>query len=365
MSESSYSGIVLRVENPNFNHAAPYALPMYGKAMEEWVALAFGGAPVTFLTYDENKEIPEQISGYVENEYTVVLFSDTPLIQRKTVEEAIAFAREKELNVCRMTRGYIFKTDYIQTHSKIFSTKRYYFSEESDFLTASDFEQLAFILDIMRQRILKHHMANGVYFIDPATCYIDGEVVIGKNVTIYPNNTLTGKTVVKDGAVLKSGNVIDSSVVEEDTVITSSNITKCVIGAETTVGPYAYLRPECIIGRHCRIGDFVEIKKSTLGDGSKVSHLSYIGDTDMGKNVNVGCGCITANYDGKKKHRTVIGDNVFVGSNSVLIAPVKVSESAFIAAGSTINKDVDSHNLGIARARQVAIPDWNKDRKNY
>ena len=141
--------------------------------------------------------------------------------------------------------------------------------------------------------------------------------------------------------------------------IKSSTIIDSQIGNGTTVGPYAYLRPGSRIGNNCKIGDFVEFKNASFGDGSKASHLSYIGDADVGSNVNIGCGVVFVNYDGKNKFRTVVKDNSFVGSNSNLVAPVTIEENSFIAAGSTITEDVPKDSLAIARGRQVNKADWN------
>ena len=137
-----------------------------------------------------------------------------------------------------------------------------------------------------------------------------------------------------------------------------------MVGENTTVGPFAYLRPDTKVGNHCRIGDFVELKNSTIGDGTKVSHLTYVGDSDVGERVNFGCGTVTVNYDGAKKYRTTIGNDVFVGCNSNLVAPVTLSDGAYTAAGSTITDDVPESTLAIARARQVNKDKWNDRRKN-
>ena len=143
----------------------------------------------------------------------------------------------------------------------------------------------------------------------------------------------------------------------------SSVIIESEVGAGTNVGPFAYIRPNCTVGSDVKVGDFVELKNSTIGDGTKISHLTYIGDSDVGKGVNFGCGTVTVNYDGKKKYRTTIGDNCFIGCNTNLVSPVNVGDGAYIAAGSTITEDIPEDNLSIARARQVNKDGWKDKRK--
>jgi bifunctional UDP-N-acetylglucosamine pyrophosphorylase/glucosamine-1-phosphate N-acetyltransferase len=211
---------------------------------------------------------------------------------------------------------------------------------------------------IMRRRINRKHMENGVTIIDPSSTYIDSEVIIGKDTTIYPGNVLQGKTVIKEECVLYPNNRIADSILQNGVIVQSSVVIESQIGEETTVGPFAYIRPESNIGKHARIGDFVEIKKSTIGDNTKVSHLTYIGDAEVGSGCNFGCGTVVVNYDGKSKFKTIIGNNTFIGCNTNLVAPVKVNDNAYIAAGSTITNEVPKNALAIARARQVNIENW-------
>lgn len=211
---------------------------------------------------------------------------------------------------------------------------------------------------IMRERINKKHMINGITIIDPSNTYIDSDVEIEDDVMIYPGNVLQGKTVIKRGCVLYPNNRIEDSVIGEETVVQSSVILESTIGQNTTVGPYAYIRPESVIGNHARIGDFVEIKKSTIGDKTKVSHLTYIGDAEVGSNCNFGCGTVVVNYDGSKKHKTKIGNNVFIGCNTNLVSPVELKDNSYTAAGSTITEEVPEGSLAIARAKQINIEGW-------
>lgn len=211
---------------------------------------------------------------------------------------------------------------------------------------------------IMRRRINAKHMENGVTIMDPNNTYIDWAVTIGKDTTIYPGNVLQGKTVIKEECVLYPNNRIADSILQRSVSVQSSVVLESQIGEGTTVGPFAYIRPESNIGKHARIGDFVEIKKSTIGDNTKVSHLTYIGDAEVGSGCNFGCGTVVSNYDGKSKFKTIIGNNIFIGCNTNLVAPVKVNDNSYIAAGSTITNEVPENSLAIARARQVNIENW-------
>lgn len=223
--------------------------------------------------------------------------------------------------------------------------------------------ELAQAENVMRKRINKMHMENGATLIDPQNTYIDSSVIIEPDTIIYPGNVLQGNTIIKSGCILYPNNRIDNSTIDRDVTVQSSVILESFIGEGTTVGPYAYIRPETNIGKHARIGDFVEIKKSSIGDNTKISHLTYIGDAEVGKNCNFGCGTVVVNYDGKKKHKTIIGDNAFIGCNTNLVAPVEVKDNAYTAAGSTITNEVPAGSLAIARARQVNIEGW-VERKN-
>lgn len=218
--------------------------------------------------------------------------------------------------------------------------------------------QLAEAEEILRNRINSNHMLNGVTLIDPKNTYIGDEVQIGKDTIIYPNNNLEGKTIIGEGVTLYPNSRISNSIISNYVEIQSSVILDSKIGEKTTVGPFAYIRPHSIIGSGARIGDFVEIKKSTIGDNTKVSHLTYIGDASVGENCNFGCGTVVVNYDGKVKSKTEIGNNSFIGCNTNLISPVKVEDNTYIAAGSTITNDVKEGELAVARAKQRNIPGW-------
>ncbi len=218
--------------------------------------------------------------------------------------------------------------------------------------------QLADAEKIMRKRINAKHMENGVTLIDSNNTYIGIEVEIGNDTIIYPGNVLEGKTVVKEGCMLYPNSRIEDSIIEKGVTIQSSVILESQVGEDTTVGPFAYIRPLSVIGKSARIGDFVEIKKSVIGDNTKVSHLTYIGDAEVGSGCNFGCGTVVVNYDGKAKYKTIIGDNAFIGCNTNLVSPVTVKDNSYIAAGSTITKQVPEGALAIARAKQKNIEGW-------
>lgn len=220
--------------------------------------------------------------------------------------------------------------------------------------------QLSEAVQHMRTRINTRHMLNGVRFIDPASVFIDDSVEIESDVVIYPGVILEHGCKISTGATIGAYSHLQNVIVKSGAHIRHSVLSDAVVGEDTQVGPFAYLRMGATTGKKCRIGNFVEIKNADLGNGVKMAHLAYIGDADVGDGVNYSCGAITANYDGKKKYRTKIGKNVFVGSNVNLIAPVSVGDDAFIAAGSTITDDLAANSLGIARARQVEKLDWAK-----
>lgn len=219
-------------------------------------------------------------------------------------------------------------------------------------------EQLSQVEKIMRTRINRKHMENGATIIDLNCTYIGADVQIERDTIIYPGNVLQGNTVIKEGCILYANCRILDSIINEGVTVENSVILESCIGSNTTVGPFAYIRPESSIGNNVRVGDFVEIKKSTIGNNTKVSHLTYIGDAQVGENCNFGCGTVVVNYDGKTKHKTVIGNNSFIGCNTNLVSPVEVQDNTYIAAGSTITEKVEKNSLAIARAKQVNKEGW-------
>ncbi len=202
-----------------------------------------------------------------------------------------------------------------------------------------------------RERI-ERHMKNGVSFCD-LSAQIAEDVVIGRGTVILPGVILQSGTVIGANCTIGPNTVIRDSKISDNATVNQSQISGSTVGEGTAIGPFAHIRNSCEIGAHCRIGNFVELKNSKIRDGSKMAHLSYIGDTEMGEEVNIGCGTVTVNYDGVRKHRTYIGDRAFIGCNTKLIAPISVGKDAFTAAGSTLTESVPDGAFAIARSRQT------------
>lgn len=228
--------------------------------------------------------------------------------------------------------------------------------DSHEILNINDRIQLSAVEQIVREQIRLKHMRNGVTMVDPQSVYIDLDVTIGADTVILPGTILTGTTEIGSGCRIGPNTQIDNSTVGNGSVLMQSVVVESEVGDEVTVGPFAYLRPGSNLARKVKIGDFVEVKNSTIGEGTKVPHLSYIGDAEIGSGTNIGCGTITVNYDGIVKHRTQIGNNSFIGCNSNLVAPVTLGDRVFVAAGSTITDNVPDGALAIAREKQV-----NKD----
>lgn len=216
---------------------------------------------------------------------------------------------------------------------------------------------------IMQKRINEMHMRNGVTMRNPESVYIEDGVEIGNDTEICQNVTIKSGTKIGSDCVIGSGSVLDKAIIHDNVDILSSVILNSEVDEGTHVGPFAYIRPNCRVGRDVKVGDFVELKNSNIDDGTKISHLTYIGDSDVGKRVNFGCGTVTCNYDGKNKYRTTIGDDCFVGCNTNFVSPINVGDGVYIAAGSTITEDIPENSLSIARARQVNKENWKDKRK--
>ena len=216
---------------------------------------------------------------------------------------------------------------------------------------------------VLRDRIVKRHIQNGVRVMDPSAVYIDPRVSIGRGTMVLPGSILRGETAVGRDCVIGPNAMVRDCTVGDETEINASQANESVIGSRTHVGPFAYIRPGCAIGDDIKVGDFVEVKNSTIGDGTKISHLTYVGDSDVGKKVNFGCGTVTTNYDGFKKYRCTIGDGAFLGCNTNLVAPVTVGGGSYTAAGSTVTEEVPPDALAVARSRQKNIEGWAARRR--
>lgn len=354
------------------------------------VVLVFtGDAPLTKI-----ETIHRLVNEHIDNNNSATLLSafvDDPtgygrIIRDESTNEVLRIVEHKDCNeveikVNEMNAGmYCFNIeDLLESLEKLSNNNsqgEYYLTDVIGILKSkgkklgavvTDFEdtvgvnsrvQLAQAEEILRNRINLKHLENGVTLIDPKTTYIGADVEIGKDTIIYPNNIIEGKTKIKENCLILQNCRIKDSIIESGAQVQASVVLETIIGEDTTVGPFAYLRPETKVGKNARIGDFVEIKKSTIGDGTKVSHLTYIGDSEVGGGCNFGCGTVVVNYDGKDKHKTIIGNNSFIGCNTNLISPVTVGDNTYIAAGSTITSEVKEGELAIARARQVNKEGW-------
>lgn len=230
--------------------------------------------------------------------------------------------------------------------------------DEEEMLGINSRVQLARCEAVMRRRINEKHMQNGVTILCPETTIIDDQVRIGKDTLIYPGVILSGNTEIGEDVTLIGNTRVVDSKIGSNVTIDNSLIEESIIEDDVTIGPFAHLRPKSHLMKKVHLGNFVEVKNSTLGMGTKAGHLAYIGDGDVGENVNISCGVIFANYNGKEKFRTEVGNDAFIGSNVNLVAPVKVGDTAFVAAGSTVTKDVEGGDLAVERAKQVNIPGW-------
>ena len=233
------------------------------------------------------------------------------------------------------------------------------YTDRDGVYAVSSMQQLAEWKPVLGREVLYRLAQNGVTIWDLDNTYIEPTVVVGAGTEILPGTILRGTTSIADGCRIGPNAYLENVRVGTGSTVNASQAYDAVIGSDTTVGPFAYLRPGTQVGSGCRVGDFVEVKNSVIGDGTKISHLTYVGDSDVGRNVNFGCGTVTVNYDRVTKSRTIIGDDAFIGCNTNLIAPVQVGANAYIAAGSTITSDVPDAALAIARARQSNKKDWS------
>ena len=254
-----------------------------------------------------------------------------------------------------------YLTDLIKiANQNQFPVGGYQLDDFSESLGVNNRVQLAQAEQVLRQRKCNEVMLAGVTLIDPASTYIGADVVIGNDTIIYPNVVLEGATVIGSDNIIGMNCRFVDSIIGDNNDIQSTTIVESTVGNGCKIGPMAYLRPGTVLADQVKIGDFVEVKKSKIGTGTKIPHLSYVGDAVVGNSVNIGCGTITCNYDGVNKYQTTIKDNAFIGSNTNLVAPVVVEEKAFIGAGSTITKDVPADTLAVVRGELRLKDDWSK-----
>lgn len=340
----------------------------------------------SFIKYHEDKKYAASVmTAYLENPkgYGRIVRNDDSsvmnIVEEKDATEGIKAIREINTGIYCFSgnllkyalgkigtdnsQGEYYLTDTIKVlNSESYKIGGWLLEDSTDIKAVNDRVQLAEVTKIMQDRINKRHMISGVTIIDPDHTYIEDSVIIGSDTVIYPGTVLEGTTVIGSHCTIGPNSRIINSTVRDNVSIESSKVIESEINDGTTVGPFAYLRPGTSLGKNVKIGDFVEVKKSTIGDNSKSSHLAYIGDAEIGKDVNIGCGVVFVNYDGKKKHKTTVGDKAFIGSNSNLVAPVTVQQGGYVACGSTITDEVEEGDLAIARARQVNKKGLGKNR---
>ena len=331
-------------------------------------------------THQNNQNAATLLTANLPNPYGYgrVFCDDNNLVSR-IIEERDCDETQKQNR--RVNAGiYCFNWEKLAVALPKLSTnndqKEYYLTEVVDYLDRvmaydaedyretngiNDRQQLSAAYDILQARIKENWMKAGVTMINPNSITIDETVELEADVILEPQTHLRGKTKIAAGSRIGPGSLIEDSIISNNVTVAYSVVLGSEVASNTTVGPFAHLRGDVIIGEGCRVGNFVEIKKSSLDDNTKVAHLSYIGNATLERDVNIGAGTITANYDGKHKHPTTIKKGTKTGSNSVLVAPVTLGENVTVAAGSTITKDVSDNALVIARSRQKEIPNWHQD----
>jgi len=280
-------------------------------------------------------------------------------IDRAFLEEAVGKLNNDN------AQGEYYLTDVVrQAGAKGLACRSYRVADPLEISGVNDRVQMAEAAAVLRQRINRELMLSGVTMIDPDLVYIDRGVRIGRDSVVYPGAVVKGDTVIGERCQIGQNTLIESCRIADDVVVKAGSVLEDAgIGPEAAIGPMAHLRPGTELSAHVKIGNFVETKKAFMGEGSKASHLTYLGDATIGRDVNIGCGTITCNYDGVRKHKTVIEDGVFVGSDVQLVAPVTVGKNSLIAAGTTVTKDVPADSLAIARAPQVNKEGWTLRKK--
>jgi len=307
------------------------------------------------------------------NVLSIVEGRDATMSQKKIKEvnsgiyaiEHAALHLLKEITV-NESKGEYYLTDIVHiARDKSMKVNAFCIGSEDEFIGVNTQEELEKARQFMKDRIIRRWLAKGVSFVDINSVFISSHADIGKGTIVYPNVHLEGNTKIGRGCAIYPNVRIQDSIIRDNAVIKDSTlIESSVVKKGASVGPFAHIRPGSEIGTGAKIGNFVEVKKSVVGSGTKALHLAYLGDARIGKDVNIGAGTITCNYDGYKKYITTIEDNVFIGSDSQLIAPVKIGKGAYVGAGSTITKDVPSEALALSRVMQRHIENWAPRRQS-
>lgn len=293
------------------------------------------------------EQIVEQKDATLEQQKVTEINTGTYCFDNKALFETLKLVKNDN------AQGEYYLPDVIEILKQQGEIVSAYVSDDfSENLGVNDRVALSQAEEIMRARINELHMRNGVTIINPANTYIGADVTIGSDTVIYPGALLEGNTVIGEDCYIGPNSHIVDSQIGHRTKIDASVVEESMIGEDVTVGPYAHIRPATNVLNRAKVGNFVELKKTTLGEGSKASHLTYLGDAEIGADVNIGCGTITVNYDGVNKFKTTIGDRSFIGCNANLVAPVTIHSDTYVAAGTTVTKEVPSFALAIGRSRQ-------------
>lgn len=380
--------IVYQKEQLGTGHALMQALPMLNSITEGDCLVVCGDTPL--LQGQTLRELGERHrqSGAYATVLTAIFDEPTGygrIIKdsrgiKKIVEEKDAAPEEKQ--VCEInTATYCFKVESLKKYLPLLTPANaqgeYYLTDVIEHLVRdgelvetkvlrdlteamgiNNRVQLAEAELFLRRRIAREHMLNGVTIINPEHTYIEPTVKIGQDTILSPGVILEGETVIGSACVIGPNSRITTSTLGNRVQVGYSYLIQSQVADDCVIGPFSYLRPGTVLAEHVKVGDFTEIKKSVIGKGSKVPHLSYVGDAIIGDGVNIGAGTITCNYDGVHKHPTIIGDKAFIGSNTNLVAPITVGDGAYIGAGSTVTKDIPAGALAIARGRQRNIENW-------
>ena len=345
-NKHNFSVILIKNEPQNFKAD----FPVCGRSCLEWMQFVCGENLVGVV--DACDVLKQAITPFLTDSlFTIVLNSLCPLITRETLVDVYEYLHSTKKNAIRLTAGYAFKTAEFSNVELNAQLPAVFFNEE-DFLIVCNSKMLAFAASVQKTRINNALLQKGVVMPDPSAVYIDGTVEIQEGAVIYPGNYIYGQSVIGKNTVIYPNCIIKNTKIGADCSITSLHSESAQIGNNAAVGPNVNLRPGAIIGDNTRIGNFVEIKNAKIGNGTKVAHLSYIGDAVLGECCNVGCGTVFANYNGKIKQRTTVGNRVFIGCNANLVAPLNIGDDVLIAAGSTVTKDIPSNAMAIARPKQ-------------
>lgn len=332
-----------------------------GRSIIDWVKNAVNKWHHKFVSTGPDDDVLTVFRDNITSaKWTVVIYADMPLLERRSIETALEYAVLKGVNALQLPRGYIFNTEFVKTNDEFLLTD-FVPVNPADYTVALGNAQIAKIRGEINLRINFEYIQKGVQIISVKDTYIDCPVEIGAGTVIEPNTYIYGETRIGQNVKIMSGSRIENATIGDGTVINASEIFDSTIGKGAQIGPNAHVRPQCTLADGVHIGNFVEVKKSVIGRNSKIKHLTYIGDGTVGENCNIGCGVVFCNFDGKEKHTVTVKDGVFIGSNSSLVAPLTVGENAFIGAGSVITDDVPADSLAIARARQAIKPDWHKE----